>query len=352
MSIVNRFNPQKSPDFNGDGKTDVFWFNRDTRQTEFWLLDGVSLKQQSASVTIGTSGWQDPVAADFDGDGKSDLFWRNSQTGDNVFWLMDGTTIREMKFIPQIDRLWQAQIGDFNGDRKADLLWHNDRTGENQIWLMNGIERTQQATLPTLLDWQPQIADFSADGKSDLFFRNRNTGENQVWTIDGGTLLRQETVRSQAPAWSYELADYNGDGRSDAIWRDSVTGRLVVWEWSADGITPSATDLELPAKGRDFQYFFTDFNNDRRSDIIVRNPSTGESQLWINEGQTLRYFDLFGLPGDWQPIPVDLDGNSQGDLVWRNNTGAVLTWRLENQRVVELNVLPMKSLAEQWVPVW
>ncbi len=352
MSISNSFNPIKTPDFNGDGKGDAFWFNRATGQTEFWLMDGITLRQSSASVTV-PEGWTQPIPGDFNGDGKTDLFWQNSKTGENAVWLMDGAAFSEAKLIPSFDRNWQAQIGDFNGDRKADLFWHNPTTGENRIWLMDGFTRLQESTLITTLGWEPKVAEFNLDNKSDLFWRKTETGENAVWLMDGGTLVSGALVRSQPISWSSQVLDYNGDGRSDVVWQDSVTARVVVWQWSNDGIQPIATDYEFPSQGRDILYVFGDFGGDGQADVLARNPSTGSSQLFINEGSILRRYDFIGLPSSWQPYAVDLNGDNKSDIAWRDvNTGATLTWRLQDQKIAEMNVLPERSASQQWVPIW
>jgi hypothetical protein len=352
MAIANSFNPLRSPDFNGDGKTDALWFNRATGQTEFWIMDGVTRTQSSNPITV-TGGWTQPLVGDFNGDDKTDLFWQNAVTGENSVWLVDGINAPQTLLIPSLDRSFQAQIGDFNGDRKADLYWHNSQTGANQIWLMDGATRLQEVILPTIPGWEPKLAEFNLDNKSDIFWRKTETGENGVWLMDGGSVINYSFVRSQPISWSSQLLDYTGDGRSDAVWQDSATGNIVIWEWSTDPLQPTNIDYQFPSQGRDGIYRFGDFGGDGRADTLVRDPSTGTTRLFINEGSTLKQYDFATLPSSWQPYLSDFNGDNKADIVWHDsNTGASLTWRLQDQRIAELNVLPERSVSQQWVPTW
>ena len=41
---------------------------------------------QSTLTTVGNQAWQVATLADYDGDGRTDIFWRNSGTGANEIW--------------------------------------------------------------------------------------------------------------------------------------------------------------------------------------------------------------------------------------------------------------------------
>ncbi len=98
-------------DFNGDGRSDIFWQNTDGR-TVIWFLNGVSLASYGSVRTV-TAGWQMQVAADVDADGKSDLLWRNSN-GDTGLWVMDGLTIRLDVPLPSAPISWNM-VGALSG---------------------------------------------------------------------------------------------------------------------------------------------------------------------------------------------------------------------------------------------
>src|SRR5690606_8036579 len=71
-------------DFNGDGRSEVFWRNTSDGRNIVWWAG--SYNTQAAAGVVSTPHWSVVGGGDFDGDGKADLFWRNSLTGENVVW--------------------------------------------------------------------------------------------------------------------------------------------------------------------------------------------------------------------------------------------------------------------------
>ncbi|NJM24118.1 MAG: VCBS repeat-containing protein [Richelia sp. SM1_7_0] len=62
---------------------------------------------------------------DFNNDGKTDVFWRNSTTGENAVWLMNGASISGGAFLSNLGPAWTRTTGDFNGDSRTDILLRN-----------------------------------------------------------------------------------------------------------------------------------------------------------------------------------------------------------------------------------
>jgi hypothetical protein len=90
-------------DFNADRRTDVFWRNEITGETLAWLIDGSTiLASASYAIVSPTSGWSIERFDDFNGDGRTDVFWRNSITGDNSTWLIDGSQVLEFTRYPSV----------------------------------------------------------------------------------------------------------------------------------------------------------------------------------------------------------------------------------------------------------
>jgi hypothetical protein len=99
------------------------------------VIDGTGYTSGQADAS-----WSVQVVADFDGDGKSDVFWRRTDYS-MALWLMDGTTVKSVASyapIPFANRWFVQSVGDFNGDAEADLLWRDTITGNTFIWMMNG----------------------------------------------------------------------------------------------------------------------------------------------------------------------------------------------------------------------
>ncbi len=98
--------------FNGDGKSDIFWLYR-TGENVVWLMDGTNVTTAASLPTVPTD-WNlftspdfngdgiTEILSDFNGDARTDIFWRNNVTGENAAWLMDGTNIATAAFLPTL----------------------------------------------------------------------------------------------------------------------------------------------------------------------------------------------------------------------------------------------------------
>ncbi|MEM7555929.1 MAG: VCBS repeat-containing protein [Cyanobacteria bacterium P01_A01_bin.84] len=139
-------------DFNGDGKSDVFLRDYGSGKNYVWLMNGTSISDgKELSQLGGISDTDNPNdwnfgIGDFNGDGKSDIFWRDYSTGKNYTWLMNGTILVDGKELSQLGNTsdtgnpndWDFAIADFNGDGISDMFWRNDSDSKNAVWKMNG----------------------------------------------------------------------------------------------------------------------------------------------------------------------------------------------------------------------
>ena len=139
-------------DFNGDGFADILWLNTQTGQPQIWLLSctadgGGSCRQlDGGAPTPPPRDWQIVGTGDFNGDGRTDILWFNNTTRQALVWLItrDGKSF----FFSASPALtppppWQVQeTGDFNGDGTSDILWLNPMTGQLLVWLIktSGVE--------------------------------------------------------------------------------------------------------------------------------------------------------------------------------------------------------------------
>jgi FG-GAP-like repeat/Bacterial pre-peptidase C-terminal domain/CARDB/FG-GAP repeat len=184
---------QATGDFNGDGFSDYILRNFVSGDTVAWLMDSSNNLQGITPIanTPADPNWRISGAGDFDGDGKTDLFWSNETAGLNAIWYMDGTNLRSLALAPSVsgDPTWKvAGVGDFNQDGKPDLVWRNQSSGSNTIWLMDNTTILNNQGFAAIPDtnWQINgVGDFNGDGKSDLAIRNYSSGQNIVWLMDG-----------------------------------------------------------------------------------------------------------------------------------------------------------------------
>jgi hypothetical protein len=103
-------------------------------------MNGVFVTEGTVS-TLGTD-WSAKIG-DFNGDGKTDIFWHNAASGANTAWLMDGTAVSSEAFLPSNTPGLTASLGDFNGDGKTDIYWRDQQTSADKIWTMNGTLATE-----------------------------------------------------------------------------------------------------------------------------------------------------------------------------------------------------------------
>ncbi len=278
-------------DFDGDGKSDILWFNSATGQNSIWFMNGATLVAGPFLPSMTDLNWKIAGVGDFDGDGKADILWRNALTGQNHIWIMNGGTVKSDALIPLVaDLNWKiAGVGDFDGDGKSDILWRNSATGQNSIWFMNGASLVSGPFLPTTdLNWKiAGVGDFDGDGKSDILWRNALTGQDQLWIMNGGTVKSDLSVAAVADLnWKIAgVGDFDGDGKSDILWHNSATGQNSIWFMNgATLVTGPAlltTDLNWKIAG------VGDFAGDGKSDIVWRNALTGQNELWAMNGSTL-----------------------------------------------------------------
>ena len=261
-------------DFNGDGRSDVFWRSSANGQNVIWRSG--SRVDSYYTDTVSDQNWQVAGSGDFDGDGRWDVFWRHATNGQNIIWPSAAAgTSRAVTAIP--DTNWRvAAVGDFNGDGNSDLFWRHSVTGQNIIWLSANPATTATGTTVNA-NWRVVgVGDFNGDGRDDLFWRNVATGENLIWPSGAiaGSIV-QMTIPDQG--WRVAAAgDFDGDGKADVFWVHATSGQTAIWQ--SGGYAGSfaeatvQTSWQVVASG--------DYNGDGKTDLFWYNPSTGASISW------------------------------------------------------------------------
>jgi hypothetical protein len=282
------------PDYDRDGRADVFWRNSLDGSNVQWFMDGPHLASFAFQDTVPLGGFQVVAQADFDGDGKADILWRDESTGSNVIWFMNGNTRASAASIPSVPpgAGWTiAGVGDFNCDGRADILWRNTSNGFVAIWLMDGatqLSSTFLATVPT--NWSVAgVADLDGDCMADVFWRDNVGGLNASWLMNGASIATLNFYVSVPPGagWTtVALGDFNGDGKADVFWRNSDGSNLI---WFLDGGTlVSSAFMPAVAPGQGWvPASIADFNDDGIADIFWRNTSSGLNVIWFMNSATL-----------------------------------------------------------------
>jgi hypothetical protein len=198
-------------DINGDGFPDLTWWNSTTGAVSTWLLNGSGtvLGYQGVSKTCGAAGacssnWIPLGLADVNGDGHSDLMWWNPTTGAISTWLLNGSgTVLGYQPLSKTcgvaggcsDSWVPIGLGDVDGDGHPDLMWGNATTGAISTWLLNGsgavlgyqpLSKTCGTAGGCSDNWAPLgLGDLNGDGHPDLMWWNSSTGAISTWLLNG-----------------------------------------------------------------------------------------------------------------------------------------------------------------------
>lgn len=177
-------------DFDGDGKNDLVWHNKDDGRNVVWRMNGTTfIGPTSLNSTSSNLNWEIGGVADFSGDGKPDILWRNKGDGRNVIWIMNNAVISQVKALPvNTDQNWViGGVGDFNHDGSPDIVWHNKADARNFIWAMTGTDVMSEIPLPNNANtgWEiVSVGDYTNDGNIDILWRNYVDGRNMLWKMD------------------------------------------------------------------------------------------------------------------------------------------------------------------------
>jgi hypothetical protein len=273
---------------------------------------------------------------DFNGDGKSDVLWRNEITGQHVIWYMNGTSVANgSAYISVSPSFRVAGVADFNHDGKSDIVWYDGASGVTDIALMDGSTRIGgQAYVAMQLPWElAGIGDFNADGDPDILWRHLQNGNNLIWYLDGTNVAGGSAYFVVDPSfWLQNIDDFNNDGYSDLVWQNHA-GVINVRLMQGSAVID---DRAYGFGGGWFAVAAGDFNGDATPDILLRNlnPGDGRNLIWyMNAGVVVSGSAYFVVDPSFRlELLGDFNGDYKADLGWRRATGGYPTieFRLMN----------------------
>jgi hypothetical protein len=261
----------KSGDFNGDGFSDLFFYNPTTGRAFKGLNTGSSF---TFVPFTWSPGWSIYVA-DLNGDGRSDVFVYNVTDGrwfrcisqiDNSFVYTNGGT-----WSPN----WSIYPGDFNGDGRADLFLYNatgDANGGRWFRVLSSANESVTYVAGDVRwrnDWTITPGDYNGDGITDLFLYRSNGEWFRVLFTTSGVVYDKGLWST---GWTVHRADFNADSRADSFIYNPSTGRWFVVITNANG------SLDYFGGGNwspNWQVSVTDIDADGLSDLLLYNPSDG-----------------------------------------------------------------------------
>ena len=301
-STVVPFTNKVRNDLNGDGRSDLVWFNTGTSSMAYWWMNNTAVLS-TGLFSVGST-FRIASTGDLDGDGRADIIWRDSTTNYHYLWRSRGDGQFDTPFLAAVGPGWAlSRTADLNGDGRDDLIWENTTTGQMAYWLMNG--STVQGTGVYSVGTAYRIVgagDFDGDGRGDLLWANPSLGYLYLWRSRGDGTFDTPFVAAYGTAWSISgITDLNGDGRSDIVWENTTTGQMAYW-WMNGAVTQSTG---LFTVGSAYRIATTgDLDGDGRGDIVWANATSGYLYLWRSRGDG--QFDtpfLASYSSAWSMIP-------------------------------------------------
>ncbi len=190
-------------DFDGDGYADILWGGVGTNAGAVyeWSMNGNAIISQGTVASAPTGNFSVLGFGEVNGDGKTDVVWYDAAAGAIEFWFMNGAsrTVKDISFSPS---LHIDGVGDFTGDGIADLLGHN-AAGDFAILTLgknaSGVGTGSVASLNVITTIDPavwsvrQVNDYNGDGKADILFTS-TTGDVYVWEMNGASIIGQGSI--------------------------------------------------------------------------------------------------------------------------------------------------------------
>jgi hypothetical protein len=200
---------------------------------------------------------------DFNGDGVSDLLWFNPSLSEVGYWTMTammpastyggGVTRTGLSTYNITSGYFVGAVGDFNDDGYADLVF---TSANRDLWLWTNNQhggwtstRINNSSYPS--QWQLIGAgDINGDGHDDLLWLDPSECKFGYWTMNGATVTGYYTINIACGYYPISIGYYTQSNRLSIIWT-SPANDLYIWDstGSSTGNGFNAYDLTsyLPA---------------------------------------------------------------------------------------------------------
>ena len=253
LDLINNENVTILPtDWNGDGRTDLLLYHKSSGTNRFLINNsenGASpqFSQLSISNFIQSnwiSGGTGLFPLDWNGDGLTDLLWYNENNGFTK-WIENTGDGVNLSFASPINNPIDAselnggdgiQFGDWNGDGLPDLMWHHMGNGES-VWFFNKgdltfLEADHDLASSLLSNYESlYLLDLNGDSYEDVVLYDKDSGANRWLFNDGrcqftgtGNLPNLISPGSIENDTTFTFGGYSGESIVDAFWYDNSSG--------------------------------------------------------------------------------------------------------------------------------
>lgn len=360
------------PDFNGDAIPEIYAFNRrdaGSGKTVYFILNG-NAPDQFLRIGATPFGWTDAnwnfgSGPDFNGDGKPELYAFNRRdvgTGKTVYYVLNGNNPEHQLQVGvtpfgYTDANWSFSGGpDWNGDGTPELYAFNKQdagSGHTVYFVLNGRDPAQQlqvGALPftwTSDDWSfAPGGDYNHDGRVDFYAYNRHdggSGKTVYFYLDGRDPAKFLQVGATPFGWtdgnwSYGTGDVVRSNVATFVAfnkRDPGSGKTVYYKMDTRSPSQYAQVGATPFGFTDDNWSFAagpDFNADGTPDMYAfnkRDVGSGKTVYYILDGRDPETVIQVGaMPFGWTdanfsltPGP-DFNGDGKPDIYAFNRQDA------------------------------
>ncbi len=284
--------------------------------------DRVTTHPTSGGVSGGSDTTRETMLADTNGDGIDDIITAYEFDGKIRTYLgkADGsfatipieTATGSTTPVFGTDIVQSTRVADVNGDGKVDIVYTNGTTNTARTWLGNGngsFSATAVVTnvaagsgsLGNTAQQKTEVIDTNGDGRADIVVANDVDGTIKTFlgnadgsfattaittTIPGGpgrfgTGIAQETM----------MGDVSGDGIADIVYVSALTHKVTVWDGIGDGtfattavVTPITTTLAGIGSGTLVKALMGDVTGDGKADLVFVNNTGALVEVWAGNG--------------------------------------------------------------------
>jgi len=280
------------------------------------------------------------AAVDLNGDGHSDVVWFNPITNQVSVCLMSGNNILARPILgsaPPNGRI--VAVGNLNRNGNPQIIWYTgSKTYIAWSTTWSGSHPTTTVTSFSLPTNSPTLAigDFDGDGLQDVVQWDPSSNKLSIAKNNGSLNFTQQYSRVILPNWDLVgVADLNGDGHHELVWRDGVTGLVGAWVMNRFQPARWVGYHSPPLSWRIRGIGKVDASN--AQGLIWRNDQSGQTGFWkLNTNGQVASSALPVGAAPWEIVGAPyFDGrNGLPEILWYNTqTGLVGFWRVNGKSV-------------------
>lgn len=320
FALFDRFEVFASPqsilsaDFDNDGDTDLFAFNKDFFGS-LMVNDGQAGFTEAPATVVGQEARMTADTGDIDADGDIDMI-----IGDRLF-INDGSggftriSIGPTPITPDL-----VKLVDMNNDGLLDIACVDIDNRKVGVYLNDGgLSFTLASSTASDGAFHVQInaADFDRDGDQDLFVVNNFTSFVNLFRNDGsGNIGTSEQIALPSGATGLAIADMDGiDGPDLVIALGTLNSSSVALVANhGNGTFKPAVVLFPFFNAKDLKV--ADLDDDGHLDIVVAGPSGVRVAFNNGSGQFDATSPTIDVNGEPIALAVaDLDGDGDPEIV-------------------------------------